>query len=252
MKGSDLKIKRLSLLFAKYKIYPKSCYKNNSPVIFFKKKYPDNYFNKDLQLFLSCQNYAPNKRGADLPWWGKNYFSKKKGCRVFIISQDSNAEDAGSIVFFANLFPIFKNKSEYENYLNEGKLHFVFESWERIKKRFIEWGIDFDYIYITDGKKIYKENPRKDGCFDIFKSKELLEAEIDLCNPDLIITLGKSSLELLDGKQIYRFTVGKKIKIKEKLCVASPFLTGQGISQPNFNERLSAARKAIESVIRKK
>jgi len=62
------KISELAQLFAKYKIYPQSCYNDCSPVRIFQGMFLENHYSKDLETFLYYQNYKPTQRGADLPW----------------------------------------------------------------------------------------------------------------------------------------------------------------------------------------
>ena len=248
-----LKMKKITELFTEYKIYPGSCYGSNSPVRVFRKFYPDNHYGKELEVFLSCQDYLPTQRGADLPWWGKDYFSDKKGFRVMVIGQDSLTKDVGSIVFFAHLIPVVFSEVDYEKYIQALHVNksFAFSSWERIKELFKRWTIDFNYLYITDGMKVYRDGSWRDRDFDTKKSKDLLEKEIDLCNPDLIVILGASPLSLLDGSRKYAFTVedGKVINIRGRQCVVAPFPIGQGHSQSNFGNRLSIATHLIKSII---
>lgn len=110
----------LAKTFADYKIIPKNCYVDNSPVRVFQRLFPDDHYAKDIERFIFYNNYERLRRGSDLPWWGKEYFSSKVGKkRVMIISQDSLAQDAGSIVFFCHLMPHIQNKEKYEIYLQQ-------------------------------------------------------------------------------------------------------------------------------------
>ena len=72
------KINKLSSLFAKYKIYPKGKYGNRSAISVFQRMHPDNYYSEASRFLIDKQNYSPEQRGADLPWWGKEYFGNKK------------------------------------------------------------------------------------------------------------------------------------------------------------------------------
>ncbi|XOB40920.1 MAG: hypothetical protein ACKKMW_02525 [Candidatus Nealsonbacteria bacterium] len=83
------KISELAQLFAKYKIYPKSCYNDCSPVKVFQRMFPKNHYSKDLEIFLSYQDYKPTQRGVDLLWWGKKFFTDELGFRILIVGQDS-------------------------------------------------------------------------------------------------------------------------------------------------------------------
>ena len=247
-------MKKIAELFAQYKVCPKSCYGNNSPVRVFQKFYPDNYYNKELEVFLSYQDYLPTQRGADLPWWGKDYFGDKDGFRVMIIGQDSKAEDAGHIVFFTHLMPAVSSEADYKRYIQtlQIKRPFAFKNWERIKELFTtQWGTNLNYLYVTDGTKVYRNGSWRDRDFDKKKSKDLLEEEIDLCNPNLIVILGGSPLSLLDKSREYTFTVegGKVISIRGRRCVVVPFPIGQGRSQYNFRNRLSIATRLIKNTV---
>jgi len=98
------RISQLAQLFAEYEIYPKEKFTVDTLAGWFLEN-SDNYYAQDLRNdFLPKQNYQSEKRGADLPWWGKEYFSEQKGKRIFIVAQDSGTPDAGSIVFWAHLF----------------------------------------------------------------------------------------------------------------------------------------------------
>lgn len=72
------------------------------------------HYSKDIDTFLSFHDYEANRRGADLPWWRNTYFNNCSGQRTMIISQDSLSTDAGSVVFWANLYDVINNEDEYE------------------------------------------------------------------------------------------------------------------------------------------
>jgi len=78
-----------------------------------------------------------------------------------------------------------------------------------------------------------------------------LEAEIEFCNPDLIILLGAQPLRLLEENKNYGFVVetGKPILVQGRICVVSPFFIGNGPAQPNFQTRLKTATHLIENII---
>jgi len=222
------KISELAQLFAEYKIYPKSCYNDYSPVKAFQRMFPENYYSKDLETFLSYQNYKPTQRGADLPWWGEKFFTEEIGFRISIISQDSLYKDAGSIVLAAHLFPFVNNPVQYQQFVDEMgvKKYFSFSRYKRVEDQLTKWGIDFNFLYITDASKVYKEGSWKDRDFDREKSKKLLEVEIEFCEPNLIILLGTPALRLLDKNKNYGEIVESRenIFIKGVECVVSPFL----------------------------
>jgi hypothetical protein len=193
----------LSKIYAPFCIYPNIKYLNDSPVNVFQRQYPSSHYSREIQEFLSIHNYPAIRKGADLPWWGKNYFSTEKGKRVFIISQDSLAEGAGSIVFFAQLMPLIHDQVKYETYCKELNFNqrFRYASWKRIKGQIKEWGLDLDFLFISDASKVYEIN--SDKKFNKDKSRALLMQEIQFCNPDLLVLMGGAPLELLRKDLIY-------------------------------------------------
>ncbi|MGD0577038.1 MAG: hypothetical protein ABSA74_03125, partial [Candidatus Staskawiczbacteria bacterium] len=201
----------------------------------------------DLKTFLSYQYYEPTQRGADLSWWGKDFFSDEIKCRVMIISQDTMVKDAGSITLEAQYFP-----DEFDSlpsgYFNPGRR-------KKIKKQLARWDINIDFMYITDASKVFKNGSKEDRDFDKEKSKELLEAEIKFCKPDLIILLGGQPLSHLDENQKYGTAVesGKTILIKDIKCVVVPYFFGNGPvgnrGGKGFKERMSIATDLIKKEI---
>ena len=93
------RIEKLARLFARYKIYSKNCYIDYSPARIFQKMFPEDHYSRDMEEFFSYQDCEPAQRGADLPWWGKKFFTEQAGFRVLIVGQDSLTKDAGSVVF---------------------------------------------------------------------------------------------------------------------------------------------------------
>lgn len=250
-KIKNKEIEKLAQIFAKFRIYSRKCYMDYSPVRVFQKIFPNDHYSRSLEAFLHFQNYMPERRGADLPWWGKKFFTKQVGFRILIVSQDSLAEEAGSIVLFSHLMPIINDDVEYKKYtiLLNAKMSFSFNSWSKIKNQLIDWNVDFDFLYITDAMKVYRKGSWINRDFNREKSKELLEAEIEFCNPNLIILLGASPLHLLDNTKNYSFIIdsGKPFLINGRECVVSPFLIGNGRTQPNFKKRLEMATNLIKS-----
>lgn len=245
-------ISKLAQLFTRYRVYPNSCYNDCSPVKIFQNNFPENHYSKDLERFFFYQDYRPTQRGADLPWWGKKFFTEERGDRIMIISQDSMMEDAKSITLFAQLFQIVNNLTEYKKLTKlDKKGSYGFASWLKVKNQLADWGIDFDFLYITDASKVYKEGSWKDRNFNKEKSKELLESEIEFCNPNLIILLGAQPLSLL-GIKNYALIVesGKIIKIKNKRCIVAPFFIGNGPAGnrggKGFKKRLEIANDLIK------
>lgn len=242
-------ISALSKIFARYKTYPIGKYILQSPVRHFQHLYPKNYFSSQIEIFLREHIYKPAQRGADLPWWGSKYFTDESGRRVMVISQDSLAEDAGSIVFWACLYSVVKSEDEYIKFTQglNSENPFTFKSWETMQKQLLDWNIDLRFCYITDASKVYKDDSWKS--FDKPKSKALLEAEIEFCNPNLIILLGASPLSLIDSTQNYTRSVeaGKLLQLGNKKYVVAPFPIGQGHTQPNFKRRLEITSSLIKN-----
>lgn len=239
----------LSNIFSRYKIYPVSKYISGSPVRCFQRLFHQNYYTSQVETFLQSHTYKPVQRGADLPWWGSKYFTDESGYRVMIVSQDSLAKDAGSIVFWACLYSLVDSEGEYSKFtqcLGEKK-PFRFNNWKKIHDQLSEWNIDLQFCYITDASKVYKEGSWKDRDFDKIKSKKLLEEEIEYCEPDLLILLGSTPLAILDKNLSYRDVVGTQIYINSFKCIISPFLTGNAPTQSNFKSRLKEASELIIS-----
>jgi len=242
-------ITALSKIFARYKTYPIDKYIPQSPVRRFQHLYPENYFSSQIEIFLREHIYKPSQKGADLPWWGSEYFTNKLGCRIMVISQDSLAKNAGSIVFWACLYPVVNSKDEYIKFTQglDSKNLFAFNRWETTRKQLLDWKIDLKFCYITDASKVYKNDSWKD--FDKQKSKALLEAEIEFCNPELVILLGASPLFLIDPTQNYAHAVeaGKLLQFGDRKYVVAPFPIGQGRTHKNFKKRLEIASSLIKN-----
>jgi len=224
---------KLAKIFQEYKIYPNRKYKNNTPVHWFLQDFKEDSYTKDLKEFLKYQDYNTNRRGADLPWWGEKYFSSEKGIRVMIISQDSLAEDAKSIVFYANMLP---HPNEFKNWEKKFKVKKSFyDSWNKFSNLLESWNMDFRFIYMTDARKVYKQSDKKN--FDNKLCKELLIKEIDICNPELIICLGRSAINLLYpefGKNKLYELINSQLYHKNRPVCVSYFPTGRGFN--NFKK----------------
>jgi hypothetical protein len=248
-----MSIDKLSKIFFEYKIYPQYSYKNNTPVKVFQKSYPENYYSKDINNFLKIHDYNPIIRGADLPWWGKNFFESNNK-KVMIISQDSLSEDAGSVVFWSNLYDVINSKYDYDRYnkllLNDNL--FSYRSWYKVLEILKEWNINLESCYITDACKVYKVGPKETSKFDIKKSKDLLHKEINFCEPDLLILLGRKPLKLLIPDVNYSDAVekGEYLTYGDIIVVVSPFITGQGHTQKNYSKRLNIASNLIKQYIK--
>jgi len=244
------KLDKLSTLFASYTIYPQSAYLPNTPMRVFQSMYPSNHYSTAVDAVLQKQPKLKLRRGADLPWWGESFFTAKP--RIMIITQDSLSPDAGSVVFFANLFTTVQDRTQYERYAlalgNKNLFHY--SSWQKARDTFIRWGLDINSLYITDAAKVYQlQNPQK---FDFDLSKTLLEQEISICAPDLLILLGQSPLRLLHPKPPYAQAVdsGHYLTTLGIKTVVAPFPIGNGPTQPRFKERMAGACQLISDAIR--
>lgn len=244
-----MNINNLSKIFEEYEIYPEETFSGNSPLRVFQRLYPENYYSIEVQELVHNQRYEQTKRGADLPWWGSEFFKDNKKSKFMIVSQDSLSKDAGSIVFWSQLYPVINSKEEYEIYnsLVDEKDLFKYTSWSKVKKQLSEWNIDLNNCYITDAAKVYKEASYKDRDFDNDKSKELLISEIEACKPNIIIILGGQPLRLLFPEFKYSEVVesGEYLDFNGIKVIVSPFITGQGPTQKNHKERLNIASGLI-------
>jgi hypothetical protein len=250
-------ITKLAEIFQNYKTCPQKCFIDGSPVREFIKKYSTDSYAMDIQTFISYQDYKPTQRGADLPWWGKKYFTGEDGFHVFIVAQDSNTPDAGSIVFFSSLFPHVETREQYKQYTALlkptclSKKPFSFGSYIGIRNKLDDWGINKDFIYITDAAKVYTYGSKKDNDFDWEKSSQLLQEEINICNPNLIVLLGWKALRILDNKLNFKDCADKHsfVQIVGKQVVVAPFLCGQGLGHSNFKKRYENAKYLINKAM---
>lgn len=246
-------INGLSKLYVSYSTFAISRYGEDCPVRVFQRYFPFDHYSIDIEHFLKSHDYRPIRRGADLPWWGKKYFSNSSGKRVMVISQDSLAHDAGSITFFAHLIGYFDNKYSYDKYCshhNENQ-RFRYSSWNRIKRHLLSWGVDFDFLYATDASKVYQTQVNK---LDRKLSKKLLVEEIQYCRPNLLILLGSAPLRLLSDKFKFDYRdvvdAGEFIVINGIQTVVTPFPSGNGLTQTNFAERMEKASALIKTAVK--
>lgn len=204
-----IKIKQLGEIFRPYGIYPQDRYNEKTAFKVFQNTHPDHHFSREAQYLIGTQQRHSERIGADLPYWGKNYFSNDQNTRYFIISQDSNSLDAGSIVFYANLMNHEIHPKEIHSYINRYKLT-PFKSWNDARDFFIsDLELNMDYVYVTHAKKVYPKGKREQNyhvdqkqrqkwlaeCEEI--SRELIFKEIAFCSPDIIIAMGTNALKLL-------------------------------------------------------
>lgn len=250
-----MRLEELARLFAGYRIYPASCYRADSPARVFQRMFPAEHYSRDIEILLRLQDYAPRQRGADLPFWGKKYFTEEKGLRVMIVSQDSLMKDAGSVVLYAHLMPVIQDKVEFRTY--DDQVHAArpggrsfYASWRIVRDQLRAWNIDLDFLYLTDAKKVYTEGSWEDRDFDDVRSRELLKAEIELCDPDLLILLGRSPLAAVDEHLSYADILERKtiISVCGKTCIVAPFFFGMGRTQSGFREKMRTATELISQI----
>ncbi|MCM3766067.1 uracil-DNA glycosylase family protein [Neobacillus niacini] len=209
-----IKIKELGEIFRPYGIYPQDRYNEQTAFKVFQKTHPNHHFSREAQYLIHTQQRHSERIGADLPYWGKNYFSNDRKTRYFVISQDSNSLDAGSIVFYANLMNHEIHPDDIHTYITRFGLT-PFKSWKDARDFFItDLELDMDYIYVTDAKKVYPKGKRQQNhqvdqkqrqkwlaeCEEL--SRELIFKEIIFCSPDVIIAMGTNALQLLNPKSL--------------------------------------------------
>lgn len=239
-------ISKLAQLFAYYRVYPSECYTEGTIVRILQKMYPDNHYCRDMDTFLKYQDYGRTQRGADLPWWGQDYFNGQHEKKVMIISNDSLSKDAGSIVFYTCLMQLISEK-DYSGFIrSNGLTRFV--SWKKAKD-LIGKITGFDNVYITDAAKVYNKGSWDDGDFDIRLSRELLNHEIDICDPELVILLGTQPLKILGFDESYPLVVGRKVLNKNHLkFVVAPFPSNANTY--NYAERKADTIRLVKGILR--
>lgn len=241
-------ISDLSKLYAEYKIYPSSTFNKGTPMQVFQELYPADYYAREITVFLQEQDYKPVHRGADLPWWGEEFFRDNGSKKAMLVSQDSLSADSGSVAFYAHIMQAVNNEAEFRAFYNklaEEYRRFGYGNWSKIKEMITDWGIGFENMFITDAAKVYREN--SNDKFDLKKSRELLKKEIDFCKPDMLILLGSRPLDLLTKDYNYAAVVDQAelLKIEGIDTVVCPFPTGNGRSQKNFCQRMNNSRRLI-------
>ncbi|MDR7074747.1 hypothetical protein [Fictibacillus barbaricus] len=188
-------ITELAQLFNSTGIYSKNRYiENNSPLQVFKTKFPNDSYSYEIDTFLKCQPDFHLGFGADLPWWGNRYFTSENGIRTMILSQDSRSPDGASVTFYMPLLKENKSLLELRNEINSNKSWDAFKSFEKIKNLFDRCKFNFDFVYVTDAQKMDKG------------WEELLEHEIQIVKPDIILCLGNKGLTYLMKKNNPKIT----------------------------------------------
>jgi hypothetical protein len=180
-------ISQLSEVFSRYDIYAQNRYKSSDcPLRVFQRMYPNSSYSSDIDVFLQSQPSVYTGDGADLPWWGDRYFSNDQGVRVMILSQDSRTPNGGSVTFYMPLIAdIEHNTSNLLRTIRSYNHWDPFVSFNLTRNFLARCQFNYDFIYVTDARKIGKgwEN--------------LLEREIEVVKPDIIICLGNKGLSYL-------------------------------------------------------
>lgn len=109
-------ISDLSRIYSKYKIYSASTYYKGTPMRVFQEMHPSDHYSKEIKMFLQEHDYKPVRRGADLPWWGENFFKNDGNKKALLISQDSLSVDSGSVAFYAHIMQAVNNKAEFNTF----------------------------------------------------------------------------------------------------------------------------------------
>jgi len=249
-----MSIDALSRLYASYQLYPVNCFTAGTPVQKFRELYPHDHYSRDVDPFPAHHKYSGTSKGADMPWWGRRYFGSERGRRVVLVSQDSLAPDAGSVVFWMHLFDNIATRIDLMSFsrrLDTPYQTFRYASYDRMRRQMTEWGLDLDFVFITDAAKVYRKGSWRDRDFDRQRSRRLLKDEVELCRPDLIVLLGAAGLSLLRPELRYEAAVenGKYISIGEVKSIVAPFPIGQGLTQLNFAARMATATNLIRAYV---
>lgn len=247
-------ISELSSIYSEYKIFPLDTFRQNTPLKVFETMFPENYYKKDMDAFLLKHDFRAIRRGADLPWWGKNYFISNNDSKIMIVSQDSLSSNSGSVVFYAHVMQELKNEKDYRFFyskLDKEYQKFGYGNWSKVKEMIADWEVSFENIFITDASKVYAEG--SSDKFDLDKSRELLKREIEFCNPDILVLLGWKPLNLLAKEYQYSDIVDKCeiLNIEGISTVVFPFPVGNGRSQRNFYQRMDNSKKLIRQLVLK-
>lgn len=168
-----------------------------------KKDARDNNFKKWIQnksLISSCQ-HAPNDsilNGIDLPFWYENSNPKR---RIMIVGIDPLRNKKSFEECDASISEDVIIGTPYAVHSSKMKIWRTKQYWE-----FIETLMNENLVYLTDIFKLYfVSNEYKIRSYNFFSkfhrkdSLSVLKREIDIVNPDVIVTLGKLSFELLAG-----------------------------------------------------
>jgi len=208
-----------------YKFYPNRCDgKSNLKKIMnsIPDYYQKYYYFEEIKEFLKVQTDRNVNKGPDLPFWGKNYFTISNRPKILILSQDSHSEYSCSVVFYACLFELICNKKEFEIFRKKVSIS-DFVAYDLVRNYFIEmFDRNLDTIFLTDAYKFFKINKKGIEIRDTKRSRELLQKEIVVLEPDIIITLGCLSWDLI--KPIYKNHKKYSACVSKILSLENPFL----------------------------
>lgn len=183
-------VRKVAKIFTKHGIYSRNRFESKScPLNVFKNLYPSDGYTAQINTFLDCQPALHLGLGADLPWWGTRYFSGDAGIRTMILSQDSRNPNSGSVCFYMPLMKEASDPSELRKIIRDYTDWDSFVSFEKVKKFFNKCDFDYDFVYVTDAQKI-----------DV-GWEHLLEEEIQLVKPDVIVCLGNMGLRYLTNER---------------------------------------------------
>lgn len=211
------------------------------------------YFNT-IEDLISLQDEKTTRRGADLPFFGEKYFAKDdNSIRTMVITQDSQAKDAGSIVFLAPLLAIPYTAPEYlsihkrcRDYLSPNQ--FTSKSYSEVKSTFMDWGVNLDYLYITDSRKVYQCDSNS---FDERLSQQLLRKEIEMTKPDIIILAGDVAFcfaETISDVKVGTDCGSVVFKINNATVVRAPFFTGRGRMSAVFKQKYNKTEDTLKNL----
>lgn len=249
-------------------IFPKGCYYFNGNVTEPNCKTPYHIISRELKnkhlsyfqmmdQFIQTQELTSDRRGADLPYIGERYFECDKGVRVMMITQDSDAPRAGSIVFLGPLLPEDYTMDEYRpikrkmyDFLTPWQFHSG--SYRHAVEIFKEWGIDLSFLYLTDARKVHL--PGKDE-YDENLSLDIMEKEIEAVAPEILVPAGDVAFNFL--RSFTDRTISTSVGdvgffIKDIPVVRVPFFIGRARRKSNeiaFNQKSERTKKTLEELL---
>lgn len=178
-------VKALSDLFKETEIYSQNRYTANSPLRVFQQEYPNHIYSVEIEEFIKNQKEEAFGDGADLPWWGDLYFSNEPALRVMILTQDSLGPNKGSVAaYMPFLIDGRKSSSDLNEYVRKYDWQ-KFAAFSRFRKLFKQLNLDTRFLYVTDARKVSGD------------WKSVLEREIEIASPNVVLCLGQTGLEYI-------------------------------------------------------